>query len=41
MAFDRANLPTDIATLHQIILAQDAEAEAEAREAGRHGPSVR
>jgi transposase len=28
MAFDRANLPTDIATLHQIILAQAAEAEA-------------
>ena len=28
MAFDRANLPTDIDALHQIILAQAAEAEA-------------
>jgi transposase len=28
MAFDRANLPTDIAALHQIILAQAAEGEA-------------
>ena len=28
MAFDRADLPTDIAALHQIILAQAAEAEA-------------
>ena len=32
MAFDRATLPTDIAALHEIILAQAAEAEARAAE---------
>src|SRR5580658_3286097 len=32
MAFDRATLPTDIAALHEIILAQAAENEARAAE---------